>query len=559
MRSVVRQRLLVKAVLGLVVVILLASLIAGYFFVGINDNLDRQVERQITATTELHVDVYDRWFESQRTKLRSIATTIDADEKTREEVRRLLRTERLDDEQITHLHYVDTATGEILTSSADTAIGETVPDETGVLRNQEFVVPEQYTNQNNQTVFALGQSVPFQERVIIAEYEVDDAGPTLNQPIRGATTSVVTPDGGTLIGTATQPPDGVDTSVTLQQTDTEIRGYHRLSSVDVVVVTQTPRDTAFDIRDTVLRSFALTIVLSFAILIGAVVVGGRSLLNDVTRISRIVQEISDGNLDVSVSTERDDEIGDLYRGVDQMRESLATRIEELTEARDEAETAKQQAERRQLELQRQNDRLDQFASVISHDLRNPLNVAQLQIDLVRDEVDSENAAKVEQALDRMETMVEELLTMARADIDEDDLEDIVVAEFATEAWSTVQTGDSTLQTASADGVTVEGDPDLLRNVFENLFRNAIEHNPRQVTVTVGALEEDDGFYVEDDGQGVPEAEREYLFEHGYTTSDEGTGFGLSIVEEFLAAHGWSIAITEGTDGGARFEIRTGKN
>jgi signal transduction histidine kinase len=73
-----------------------------------------------------------------------------------------------------------------------------------------------------------------------------------------------------------------------------------------------------------------------------------------------------------------------------------------------------------------------------------------------------------------------------------------------------------------------------------------------VTVTVGDL--DRGFYIEDDGPGIPETDREKVFEAGHTTSADGTGFGLSIVKEIVEAHDWEIRITDGTDGGARFEV-----
>jgi signal transduction histidine kinase len=75
-----------------------------------------------------------------------------------------------------------------------------------------------------------------------------------------------------------------------------------------------------------------------------------------------------------------------------------------------------------------------------------------------------------------------------------------------------------------------------------------------VRVTVGALADDRGFYVEDDGVGIPASERERVFEAGYSTADDGTGFGLRIVRDIVEAHGWSIDVTSGTDGGARFEI-----
>jgi signal transduction histidine kinase len=58
----------------------------------------------------------------------------------------------------------------------------------------------------------------------------------------------------------------------------------------------------------------------------------------------------------------------------------------------------------------------------------------------------------------------------------------------------------------------------------------------------------------DDGPGIPAEERDRVFENGYSTSDEGTGFGLSIVEGIVRAHDWEISVTESETGGARFEI-----
>jgi len=73
-----------------------------------------------------------------------------------------------------------------------------------------------------------------------------------------------------------------------------------------------------------------------------------------------------------------------------------------------------------------------------------------------------------------------------------------------------------------------------------------------VMVTVGVLT--DGFYVEDDGPGIPPDRRDRVFDSGYTSAEDGTGLGLNIVERIVEAHGWEIAVTEGHDGGARFEI-----
>jgi signal transduction histidine kinase len=100
---------------------------------------------------------------------------------------------------------------------------------------------------------------------------------------------------------------------------------------------------------------------------------------------------------------------------------------------------------------------------------------------------------------------------------------------------------------------VEADETGLQRLLENLFRNATEHG-READVTIRIGDLDTGFYIEDDGPGIPEEDRQTVFERGYSTTNSGTGFGLAIVEEIVDSHGWEIAITDGSDGGARFEI-----
>ncbi|WP_394324704.1 sensor histidine kinase [Halorubrum sp. SD626R] len=85
-----------------------------------------------------------------------------------------------------------------------------------------------------------------------------------------------------------------------------------------------------------------------------------------------------------------------------------------------------------------------------------------------------------------------------------------------------------------------------------MFRNATEHGGEDVSITVGEL--DDGFYVEDTGLGIPEDKQQAVFEAGYSTAKDGTGFGLTIVTQVAQAHGWSIRVADGPKDGARFEI-----
>lgn len=121
------------------------------------------------------------------------------------------------------------------------------------------------------------------------------------------------------------------------------------------------------------------------------------------------------------------------------------------------------------------------------------------------------------------------------------------------AWEHVDTGDAILDIESSS--TLVANEDRLTRLFENLFRNSVEHGGDIPTIRVGTLDSG-GFYVEDDGPGIPEKNREEIFDRGVTTEDDGTGFGLAIVDVIVGAHDWSITVTDSETGGARFEIET---
>ncbi|QGN07046.1 PAS domain S-box protein [Halorhabdus sp. CBA1104] len=205
------------------------------------------------------------------------------------------------------------------------------------------------------------------------------------------------------------------------------------------------------------------------------------------------------------------------------------------------------------ELERQNERLDEFASVLAHDLRNPLNVAVGRVDVLQSETDSDHLEDVADALDRMDALIDDVLTLAQGGQSVTDTTAVDLSTIAEASWETVATEHASLHVDST--VTIQADRSRLQQLFENLFRNAVEHTGQAVTVTVGALE--NGFFVADDGPGIPVDERQTVFESGYTTAEDGTGFGLAIVREIVQAHDWTISVTESDDGGARFEIMTG--
>jgi PAS domain S-box-containing protein len=235
-------------------------------------------------------------------------------------------------------------------------------------------------------------------------------------------------------------------------------------------------------------------------------------------------------------------------------EAHAVRFSDITERKE----RERELEATKRKLERSNEKLDQFAATVSHDLRNPLNVITARAELLQGEASDEHVEPIENSAERMETMSNEWLTLSRAGESVDDPDRISLATVVADSWAAVRSDDVELAVDLPDGVDVEADSARLRHVFENLFRNAIEHNVPPVTIRVGMLSDEagsmSGFFVADGGAGIPEPNRKAVFEHGYTTNADGTGFGLSIVADIVDAHDWHITITESNEGGARFEI-----
>jgi len=214
--------------------------------------------------------------------------------------------------------------------------------------------------------------------------------------------------------------------------------------------------------------------------------------------------------------------------------------------RNEAERAR----RRKKQVKRERDQLDEFASIISHDLQNQLHAAQGNLELLSEECDSPYIDNIAATHGRMSTTIQDSLKLARAGQEVGDTERVETSVVIADAWTVV---DATAATLCVDDTQpLYGDETWLQTLFENLFQNAIKHGGDDVEIHVGVG--DNGFYVADNGPGIPESDRDLVFEPGYSTAEDGTGFGLRIVEKIVESHGWQVAVTESDHGGARFEI-----
>ncbi|WP_134670446.1 two-component system sensor histidine kinase NtrB [Halorussus marinus] len=213
------------------------------------------------------------------------------------------------------------------------------------------------------------------------------------------------------------------------------------------------------------------------------------------------------------------------------------------------------SERKQREdqLRDQKERLNEFSDILTHDIRNPLSVARGHMEIAQEEYDIPELEQIDESIERIDTLVEDVAALTKDGQAIGRTEQVDVKSCITEAWRNVMTEDAELCIATDIGV-IEADKSRMHGLFENLFSNAIDHVGNNVSIRVGRLSDQEGLYIEDTGPGIPDSIQDDIFEYGYSTSDNGTGYGLSIVEQIVNGHGWNITVTESDTGGARFEI-----
>jgi two-component system OmpR family sensor kinase len=252
--------------------------------------------------------------------------------------------------------------------------------------------------------------------------------------------------------------------------------------------------------------------------------------------------------------ERDDEVGELARTLDQM-------LRELDAARSETE--------QMMQLQRE------FVADASHELRTPLtsvlaNLELLQERLTRADAGNDEHEMVGSALrssKRMSRLVSDLLLLARADAGRaSPRAEVDLGEVATAAVAEVRpvADGHRLTVSEAEPVSVQANADELHRLAVNLLDNGVQHTPEGTEINV-AVERRSAvavLEVSDDGPGIPPGMENQIFSRfvrgagpADIAGDSGTGLGLAIVKAVATSHGGDVEAGASPAGGARFTVR----
>ncbi|WP_336001059.1 PAS domain S-box protein [Halorientalis halophila] len=228
---------------------------------------------------------------------------------------------------------------------------------------------------------------------------------------------------------------------------------------------------------------------------------------------------------------------------DRLIDGILVNVRDITERKERDE-----------QLSEQKARLENITSFMSHDVKNQLDIINTRLELMEENFDSEHLEGATRAVDRVDEMIEKLMEFAKHERMSAETESISLAAVASECWDSVEQGNAEL-TVDTD-LTIEANAERLHSLLENLLLNALEYGGDGAQVWIGDLDDGTGFYVADDGPGIPPEERDQVFEIGHSSASDSTGLGLAIVEQVADTHGWAISVTSGPEGGARFEIHT---
>ena len=309
----------------------------------------------------------------------------------------------------------------------------------------------------------------------------------------------------------------------------------------VTVVAGRSTETAVGTITTVTNLLAIAVPLLIALVAATTWITVGRTLRPIERMRREVDDVTSSRLDRRLADPgTTDEVG-----------RLAVTLNSMLDRLDIA----QRAQRR-------------FVSDASHELKSPLASLRQYAEVASVHPDRISPAELSEAvLDegaRLERLVQGMLVLAKADESSlttatalVDLDDILLGEAHRVKSSTSLTVDS----AHIGAAQVHGDAGMLNQVVRNLVDNAVRHAHSTIALSLSETADSATITIEDDGDGVPEEERERIFDRFVRLDDAraresgGSGLGLAIVTELVKAHGGTVSVTAAALGGARFVVR----
>lgn len=315
------------------------------------------------------------------------------------------------------------------------------------------------------------------------------------------------------------------------------QAYARLEGTDRVLAFALPRpEHPFGGG----RGLAFAVLLALGISIGAAFIAW-PLARRLARLSRAVEAIGGGDLSARAAVGPPDAVGKLEATFN----AMAAEIQRLVAARGE------------------------LLRTVSHELRTPIQRLHLALEMSVNATGSaereRRAARMAADLEELDRLIEELLTYSRLEerlgleqqpIDVADL----LHDTAAEVGEARAGASIVVRGADADALTLHAEPRLLRRAVQNLAQNALRHAEGRVEIGAELVGDAIRIDVDDDGPGVPEAERERVFvpfvrlRNDPEGAKRGHGLGLAIVRRIAEAHGGRVAVSSSPLGGARFQL-----
>ena len=366
--GVIRRRYAAKFVASMLVVVVVISAMGAVNYVEARETVEADTKTQLRSTAHLQSDAVSEWIGNMRGQTETFSNAQPMRSGDREAINASLhdRTESVDG--VKAVHYVDTANGTVVASTASSLEGERLddvempwaemdPDGPGDVWTTESSYWSRVLHDHEVVAFA--SPVPERDRAVVVVGGFYHRLDELHQPDSTQMTWIVDTEGETVLTSnntdAEAPGDtrshvealsgdgehdhehGHDDDMTLRETETHLLAYAQVPGTDWVAIAAVEKGEAYTVRDGVARS-VLTIVgggLASLLLVGVVL--GRQTVVPLTRLRRKTRKMESGDLSVDLETSRQDEIGRLYRGFANMRDSLKDRIQEANEAREAAE------------------------------------------------------------------------------------------------------------------------------------------------------------------------------------------------------------------------------